>query len=339
MKKILLRLAKVLASLIGLLVVVYIILYLITSGEYKVSKTVAQDSSIPHITLNDVTFHAETFGSDTNQVVIILHGGPGNDFRYLLDLKKLSNNYFVAFYDQRGTGLSPRVPAEELTKENMIEDLHSIVEYYGKGNKVNIIGHSWGGLLGSAYLGRYPETVNKIVLAEPGPLTPERAKQFATKSQPDLSWELLTHVTKSYFRSLHVEKIDDQARSDYFYTAFATDTTVSNHPLAGYFCNQDVSKADFQYWRWNGTTSYEIMMKGMQGDMLTMNFVKGVENYKEKILFLAGQCNILIGPKFQEEQIKLFHNTQMAIIPDAGHFMFSEQPEKCIEVIDTYFKE
>lgn len=323
------------ASLAGL----YIILYFVNSGDFSVNKTVAQDSSIPHITLKDVTFHSETFGSDTNQVVIVLHGGPGNDYKYLLDLKILSNNYYVVFYDQRGTGLSPRVPAEELTKENMIEDLHSIVEHYGKGNKVNIIGHSWGGMLASSYLGKYPETVHKIVLAEPGPLTPDRAKLYAEKSQPTISWELISHLTKSYFKSLHVEEIDDQAQTDYFFATFATDTNVSDHPLAGYFCDEKMKNANFDHWRYSGTTSYELMMKGMSGDMQIMNFVSGVENFTEKILLLAGECNILIGPNFQKEQLELFENTELVILPNAGHFMFSDQPEACIAAIEKYFME
>ena len=337
MKNILKVIIKVIIGITASILGLYIVLYFANSGDYAVNKTISQDKSIPHITLNDVTFHAETFGIDTNQVVIVLHGGPGNDYKYLLDLKALAKNYYVVFYDQRGTGLSPRVPAEQLTKENMIEDLHSIVEHYGNGNKVNIIGHSWGGMLGSAYLGKYPETVNKIVLAEPGPLTPEFAQQY--EPQVTLSWELISHLVKSYFRSLHVEEIDEQAQTDYFFATFATDTNVSDHPLAGYFCDQNISNANFNHWRYSGTTSYELMMKGMSGDMQTMNFVKGVDQYKEEILFLAGECNILIGPDFQKEQLKLFNNTELVVIPNAGHFMFSEQPEACVETIEKYFKE
>lgn len=335
MKKIIKVAAKIIITIVVSLLGLYIILYFANRGNYTVNKTVAQDSSIPHITLNGVTFHAETFGSDTNQVVIVLHGGPGNDFKYLLDLKTLSNNYFVVFYDQRGTGLSPRVAAKELTKENMIEDLHSIVEYYGKGNKVNIIGHSWGGMLASSYLGKYPETVNKIVLAEPGPLTPEFAQQY--EPNLTLSWELISHLGKSYFRSLHVEEIDDQAQTDYFFAYFTTVTSVTENPLAGYFCDQNIENEDFSHWRYSATTSYELMMKGMSGDKQTMNFIKGVDNYTEKILFIAGECNVLIGPEFQKEQMKLFGNTELVIIPNAGHFMFSEQPEACVEAIEKYF--
>ena len=78
----------------------------------------------------------------------------------------------------------------------MVEDLHNIVKHYGTGEQVNIIGHSWGGMLASAYIARYPETIDKLVFVEPGPLTPEKVKLFGEVSQPEISWELLVHAGK-----------------------------------------------------------------------------------------------------------------------------------------------
>jgi len=46
-------------------------------------------------------------------------------------LKELSDEYYVVFYDQRGSGLSPRVDPAELTLDSSIEDLDRIVEHYG----------------------------------------------------------------------------------------------------------------------------------------------------------------------------------------------------------------
>jgi pimeloyl-ACP methyl ester carboxylesterase len=75
----------------------------------------------------------------------------------------------------------------------------------------------------------------------------------------------------------------------------------------------------------------------MQGDFSAMNFGEGVEKFANKVLFIAGECNILIGPDFQQEQMKLFKEAEMVIIKDAGHFMFSEKPAESIGVIRSYF--
>ena len=61
-----------------------------------------------------------------------------------------------------------------------ISDLDSIVDHYGQGNRVNLIGHSWGAMLVSAYLGQYPEKVDHAVLAEPGFLTSDFAGRWST---------------------------------------------------------------------------------------------------------------------------------------------------------------
>ena len=89
-----------LAALFGLL-------YLLTMGDYPVAETVAQDPSIPHMTIDGVTFHAETFGDPASPVVITIHGGPGGDYRSILPLQALSDQFFVVFFDQRGTGFLP----------------------------------------------------------------------------------------------------------------------------------------------------------------------------------------------------------------------------------------
>ena len=44
---------------------------------YLVPATVAEDASLPSIEMNGSRFHLETFGDQTNPVIIFLHGGPG----------------------------------------------------------------------------------------------------------------------------------------------------------------------------------------------------------------------------------------------------------------------
>jgi proline iminopeptidase len=44
----------------------------------------------------------------------------------------------------------------------------------------------------------------------------------------------------------------------------------------------------------------------------------------------------LIGADFQSRQMKLFPNAELAIIPDAGHEMFFENPEESVAVVRAY---
>ena len=126
------------------LAALFILFYVVTWGDYPVPATVADDPSLPHITIDGVTYHAETFGDPANPVVITIHGGPGGDYRSILSLKALSDDYFVVFFDQRGAGLSPRVNSDEITLASAVADLDSIVEHYGGGEPVNLVAHSWG---------------------------------------------------------------------------------------------------------------------------------------------------------------------------------------------------
>jgi len=120
------------------------------------------------------------------------------------------------FFDQRGAGLSPRVNPEEITLASALADLDSIVDYYGEGEKVNLVGHSWGAMLTSAYLGQHPEKVDHAVLAEPGFLTSEFAEKFAEATRIRLTPGVLYHFLKTKFESLHVKGPDDHAADDYF---------------------------------------------------------------------------------------------------------------------------
>jgi len=340
MSKILKAIGKIFLAIIGLLIILFAFFYFAASGDYKVALTVEQDSSIPHIKIGETLIHAESFGNDSNEVVIALHGGPGNDYRYILPLKGLEDEYFVVFYDQRGTGLSARVQSEEHTLDVMLSDLDQIIDYYAKGRKVNLIGHSWGAMLASGYISNYPEKVNKAVLAEPGILTAEEAMEFMDKMQPGFSFAMLKHFGKCWFRSLHVKGPDDQAAKDYFLQTFLLESDIEGNPYQGYYCNGDMPDSSFEYWRFGGLASSASFRNAMDKDgNLNLNLVDGPENFTNKVLFIASECNTIIGEEHQKTHLKYFPTTELVVIQDAGHNMFGEQTEASLEIIRKYFRQ
>jgi proline iminopeptidase len=328
-------LGKIILGIVVGLVALVVLLFVLTIGEYPVAETVAQDPSIPHITIDGVTFHAETFGDLTNPVVIVIHGGPGGDYRSLLDLQALSDQYCVVFYDQRGAGLSPRVDPEEITLVSALADLDSIVDYYSGGEQVNLVGHSWGAMLASAYLGQHPDKVDHAVLAEPGFLTTEFAEKWAEETGIRFSPGVLYHFVKTKFESLHVKGPDDHASDDYFGYQMNM-YQGSDHPQAGYRCEGGGPKEDWA-WRYGARAADSLFQEAVDADgNFDINLVDGVERFTNKVLFIASECQTVIGVEWQERQMGFFSNAELAVIPDAGHEMFAENPEESIAAVRAY---
>lgn len=325
--------------LIGVCLLALVIAYFAASGDYKVLKTVEHDRSLPRVTLDGVTFHAEAHGPKDAPVVIVLHGGPGNDYRYLLHLKPLAKVYRVVFYDQRGSGLSPRVPKAQLTMKNMLEDVGRFVKHYGKGKKVILIGHSWGGMLASAYTNEHPEKVSHLVLADPGILSPEAAKAFLAKFKFSPGIRGIMGLTWLWLKSRHVKGPDKEAKDDYFFSNLPS-LDLPGNPMEGYACNGDLKTLRSKWWRFSLSATLELQGKGMQGDNIKkLRFADKMSRYKGKTLFITGDCNKTIGPEHQKKyHLKLFPGAKMHIMKNTGHTMFGERPKESLAILRKFLR-
>ena len=333
--KIIKTLGKLFLGLAVILLALFALGFILTIGDHTVAATVDQDPSLPSITINGYSYHAETYGDPENPVVIVLHGGPGGDYRSILSLQQLSDEYYVVFFDQRGAGLSSRISSEEINLASAISDLDSFVEYYGSGRKVNLVGHSWGAMLASAYLGQHPEKVDHAVLAEPGFLTADFMQRFMEKTQLKLTPGVFTYFLKTTLESLHVMRIDDHARDDYF-NHHLNLYQGDDHPQAGYYCPN--AKPDPEgSWRFGASAQSSIQSDAFDAEgNVTLNLVEGVENFTNRVLFIASECQTYIGADWQREQMAFFPDAELVVISDAGHEMFAENPTESIAAVRTY---
>ena len=326
-----------LLAIIGIIVVAVVGLFISTRGDQTVPATVATDHSLPHVEIDGITFHAETFGDEANPAVVVVHGGPGGDYGYLLNLHELSDDYFVVFYDQQGAGLSPRVPAEELTLQNSVANLHRIVTHYGNGRPVRIIGHSWGSMLAAAYIGQHPDSVTQVVLAEPGALDNAGLARFnerqAASAQSAAYYQLLV---PTIFESMHLDAPDADASMDYIYGKMSANFV--NTAASGYRCadesvvsvQPEVPVPPNRF----GTTAYKTLF-GSEADLSPI--AANADNYGGDVLFIASECNSFIGAEFQQKQMELFPQSELVVIPDAGHEMFSENSVESIAAVRAFF--
>lgn len=332
--------ALVLGALTALALGAITVLYFAHSGDYEVPATTADDPSLPAIELDGYRFHAQTFGDPRNQTVLVLHGGPGGDYRSILPLADLADEYHVVFYDQRGAGLSPRVSAEQLTVDRYIEDVHLFVREFSPVSPVALIGHSWGAMLASLYIGTHPENVAKAVLAEPGFLDHEHMQIYNERTgmanlRP--SRAVMASMTAAWAESLHVDGPDDQARSDYLMGRFFT-TPIADHPLGGYYRDGDIANAAGESWRFGALAARAVPESGMDENGRLRDLAAGVDRWAGTALFIAGSENSIIGPDHQRSQTARFPRARLAVIEGAGHTMFGEKPEESLRVVREYLR-
>ena len=105
--------------------------------------------------------------STNNPILLFLHGGPGApEMPTSWTFENDWTDYFtVVQWDQRGSGKTylandPKTIAPTMTVPQMISDAEAMVQYlratYHK-DKIFVIGHSWGSLLGLELAHRHPE--------------------------------------------------------------------------------------------------------------------------------------------------------------------------------------
>ena len=124
------------------------------------------------ITHNGQTYFIRIRTQDeSNPVVLFIHGGCGSPDRaqVMKYQSELSDKFTLVAWDQRGAGLAyNKTEAKNLiiTKDVYVNDAHNVISYlkarFNK-QKIIIVGHSFGSVLGVWISQKYPESIAAYV--------------------------------------------------------------------------------------------------------------------------------------------------------------------------------
>jgi pimeloyl-ACP methyl ester carboxylesterase len=104
-------------------------------------------------------------GADSaNPVMLFLHGGPGSpEFAFMKHFNPdIEKDFVMVYWEQRGAGksYSKDIPVEGMNMQQFISDTKELSEYLIERfnqEKIYIMGHSWGSLLGILTAWKHPE--------------------------------------------------------------------------------------------------------------------------------------------------------------------------------------
>ncbi|AIQ55413.1 alpha/beta fold hydrolase [Paenibacillus sp. FSL R7-0331] len=128
--------------------------------------------------------YVEIHGDAAAPPLLYLHGGPGEGcYEFMLhQSQRLSGQLRLIGIDQRGVWRSEEIgESEPLALEDLVEDCEQLRKELGIA-KWSVLGHSFGGLLGVRYAGKYPDSVESLILEGPSLDLPKSLQSWLRKA-------------------------------------------------------------------------------------------------------------------------------------------------------------
>ncbi len=265
--------------------------------------------------------HAEGSGAP----IIVIHGGPGLGSEYIAPhFKGLSETYKVIYFDQRNSGQSPLdTDSTKVSLTGFIDDIELIRKHYNE-DKVAILAHSWGGLLGMKYALEYPDKVSHLILMSSNAADVSLNNQANIKLANQMSADDIEARTKIMRTEAFINqnpRAYEELMSIGFSYQFADRNLVDKLELK--------LPDDF------GKKSQQLSF--LYKDLTNYNFTESLKDLQAPTLLLYGLKDPLTPYALNSLSQIIPHNTIKAI-DDAGHFPFIEKPQETISTIQSFVK-
>jgi pimeloyl-ACP methyl ester carboxylesterase len=294
-------------------------------------------------------------GNTASKVMILfLHGGPGDgSYRYAgYQTDQLWKSYSVAYWDQRDAGAAAgNSNYSNLTLNQMIEDLEKLVlviKYrYGNDMEIFLMGHSFGGLLGSGFLVKndnqtnirgwievdgahdYPESnsLERQMLIDTG--TSEIAKGNYVQD-----WTPIVNYCKNHPANV---SLDVDLQTD-IYAAQAEDYVDINH-----------TSTPIDYFSVSSPISFGINLYNLNNSAAGRKFLQSLEPatftnqlYKITIpaLLIWGRYDFTVPPGSGIHALNNLGSTykHLVIMTRSGHIPMNSEPDLFAKTVSEYIE-
>lgn len=310
--------------------VVGILIVMVALGS---SRLRAQDHPETFAEVNGAKLWYKTEGQ--GEPLLLLPGGPGLSHLYFTPhFAELSDKLQVIYLDPYGRGKSDRAASpSEYTLVRDVDDLEAFREYLGI-DRLNLFGHSYGGIVAQAYVLKYPQRVGKIILAntmfssDMYQAAIDNLNQQIQNQNPDV-WQ--------HLQGLHER--DQKSSTPEFLMAFMPAAT----PLAYFYNPSNAARLVGDPTSFNPDVLFTMAGEDLGftagGDLGSFDFTDRLPQIEVPVLVIAGRFDRLCFPRFTEQFKDHLPSASFVMFEQSGHFPFIEEPDRMLETIDTFMSE
>lgn len=285
---------------------------------------------------NGVFIYYESIGRGAPLVVV--HGGPGGSHDYLVPyLLPLARHHRVVFIDERGSGKSGKLEDPSgYTVENMVADVEAVRRALGLG-RIDLLGHSYGGVLAEAYAFRHQEHLAHLVLCSTFYSTREVNEVFVRMKQK-MPPELRRRIDQMEAKGLYGHGKDfEKGRytNEYMTAAWGEGYfpyLYQNHPDASYDPTTGSMSWDLYREMWGSHGEFVI-----DGNLSSVEYADRLPTIHVPTLITAGdhdECD----PAISREMQGMIPGSKLVIFPKSGHMTFVDQTTMFLQAMDEFLR-
>ena len=272
------------------------------------------------------TIYVEVLGTAAGAPLVVVNGGPGFDHTYehvampgtTSAWETLARGRRVVFYDQRGNGRSGALKASQTcTLADQISDLDAVRAHLGA-DKIDLVGHSWGGYLVMAYAARHPDRVRHLVTVD----------SAAPK------WSETVYLFKDIFPEGQ-ERSDSHAFGDALGDPAATDAQLREYMSWLFYAPE---KRDAFLAQINITTKVytRSVNEALDRDLQRFDLNPEIRKFKFPTLVITGRYDINVAPSVAYKMHKAIPGSKFMVFERSGHLPFFEEPEPFVRAIESF---
>jgi L-proline amide hydrolase len=262
--------------------------------------------------------------------VMVLHGGPGAGHNYCEPIADVlaQTGRAAVLYDQIGCGNSthlPDKPKEFWTPELFMEELVLLTEHLGISNKYDIVGQSWGGMLGMQFAITKPKGLNAMVIAD-SPASMEvwvsEANKLRKELPPEVEATLLKHEAAET-----TEDPEYVAAVDVFYSRHLCRIPQPPYVLASF---EQLAADPTVYHTMNGPSEFHVI-----GSLKHWDIRPQLKEITTPTLLVSGQYDEAT-PAMVKEINGLIPGSKWELFAESSHMPHVEEPAKFKRVVSEF---
>jgi len=257
----------------------------------------------------------------SERTVIILHGLYGVSDNWMTIANNLSEKFRVILPDQRNHGRSPHHP--EHTYEALATDLLELIDEKGL-QKVILVGHSMGGKTAMRFALDHSELVEHMVVID---IAPKDYSRFANYAEITANHDYMIDAMLSVDPTL----MANRSEIDYAFKKLLPSKTLRQ------FLMKNIRRSTSGKYQWQLNlealkTNLPEIMDGFSKDD------RGSATVRSEVpsLFIKGGQSPYIKDEDSLIINRFFPKSQIVTIPNAGHWLHTEQPELFLKTL-LYF--